>query len=46
MANGDNPRCPICGQPLGIIVNPTDGSREVGECTNPDCPGNTVATGD
>ncbi len=45
MANGDNPNCPICGQPLDIIIN-SDGSREVGQCTNPDCPGNTAATGD
>jgi hypothetical protein len=42
MANGDNPRCPMCGHPLDIIVNPADASREVGACTNPDCPSNNI----
>jgi ssDNA-binding Zn-finger/Zn-ribbon topoisomerase 1 len=45
MANGNDAVCPQCGQPLDVIIN-ADGSREYGGCTNPDCPGNVVASGD
>lgn len=38
MTNGENPRRPECGQPLDIILNPVDGSSEVGPRHKPGLP--------
>jgi len=36
MANGmENPKCPICGQPLDIVIE--NGVRKINACTNPNC---------
>ncbi len=42
MLNLENPRCPQCGQPLDIEIDPQSGRQKVNGCTNPDCPSNQV----
>ena len=43
MANGDNPTCSRCGQPVDVVIDPKTGHGEPGQCTNPDCPSNTYS---
>ena len=42
MENGDDPRCPVCGQSLDIVVDEETRTSTVGPCTNPECPSNTI----
>jgi hypothetical protein len=42
MLDGSDEQCQLCGQGLDIVINPQDESQTVGECTNPNCPGNAV----
>jgi hypothetical protein len=37
-----NPRCKVCGQPLDVSVDPKGNLQEVSECTNPECPSNSI----
>ncbi len=43
VADTNHPKCEYCGHPLKIITKP-DGSREVEECSNPNCPSNAVTS--
>jgi hypothetical protein len=36
-----DPKCPQCGSPLDIVID-ENGNRSLNDCTNPDCPSNTV----